>query len=456
MSALTKTLEDQYRCPEAFLGFELQPGLSTDSGFFRFGADAVCYGHTTAGFRSSKPSALYDANPDARIANSTLSLPFDPAEVVDNLRLERYAAEKNPLLRMIGRRTYYRLRPFLHRQIRERIQRFQLRGWQQRSFPAWPVDTTVENLHERLLLLTLKATGVDRIPFIWFWPDGQEACTIMTHDVEGEAGRDFCEELMELNDSYGIKAAFQLVPAGSYTVPEQLLASMRQRGFEIGIQDFNHDGRLYNNHTEFLRRAKLINEYAREYGAHGFRSAVLYRKPEWFDAFEMSFDMSIPNTAHLDPQRGGCCTVMPYFIGNILELPVTAIQDYMLFNLLGSNSIDLWKRQTDLIVDRGGLVSFIVHPDYVTSGAPLKLYEELLRYLSRLREQRKVWFSLPSDVNRWWRQRSKMQLVWSGNEWHIRGDGANRAVIAYASLADGNLVYELQPALKCSTVQQPC
>jgi hypothetical protein len=25
-----------------------------------------------------------------------------------------------------------------------------------------------------------------------------------------------------------------------------------------------------------------------------------------------AYDMSIPNVAHLDPQRGGCCTIMPF------------------------------------------------------------------------------------------------------------------------------------------------
>ena len=38
--------------------------------------------------------------------------------------------------------------------------------------------------------------------------------------------------------------------------------------------------------------------------------------PIGWQRLDFSFDMSIPNVAHLDPQRGGCCTIMPYFIGN--------------------------------------------------------------------------------------------------------------------------------------------
>ena len=60
--------------------------------------------------------------------------------------------------------------------------------------------------------------------------------------------------------------------------------------------------------------------------------------------------MSVPNVAHLEPQRGGCCTVMPYFIGDILELPLTTTQDYSLFHILGDYSIALWKQQIELIL----------------------------------------------------------------------------------------------------------
>ena len=59
--------------------------------------------------------------------------------------------------------------------------------------------------------------------------------------------------------------------------------------------------------------------------------------------------------------------------------------------------------------------------------------------------ERDIWVTLPSEVDRWWRARSKMQLVPSGDEWRIEGDGAERAVLAYARNADGKLVYEMEP-----------
>jgi hypothetical protein len=311
-------------------------------------------------------------------------------------------------------------------------------------FPNWPVDRTVENVCEQLLVLALQASGLDTIPFIWFWPRGAAAAAIVTHDVENKEGTDFCTELMDVDDLFGIKASFQIVPEKCYSVTPQFLEGIRGRGFEVNVQDLNHDGRLFNNRAEFLKRADRINEYTRKFRAKGFRAGVLYRKPDWYDAFEFSYDMSIPNTAHLDPQRGGCCTIMPYFIGNILELPVTTTQDYSLVHLLRDRSIELWKRQIALILEKHGLCSFIVHPDYVKHHEIMQLYKALLSYLRGLQVTAGVWVTLPAEVDRWWRQRSQMRLVVRRGEWCIEGEGAERAVVAYARNAGGKIVYEVE------------
>jgi hypothetical protein len=141
---------------------------------------------------------------------------------------------------------------------------------------------------------------------------------------------------------------------------------------------------LFRNPEEFRRRAQEINRYAEIHGISGFRAAVLYRNLDWYDALQFSFDMSVPNVAHLDPQKGGCCTVMPYFFRNTLEIPVTTTQDYMLFHLLNNYSLDLWKEQIKLIIARNGLMSFIVHPDYVIEEKARGIYGDLLAFLRDL------------------------------------------------------------------------
>jgi hypothetical protein len=325
------------------------------------------------------------------------------------------------------------------------LQKIYLSDWRTIPFPKWPVDCSVDNLLRQLLLLVLKSNELAQIPFIWFWPEGAQGCAMMTHDVETKEGRDFCPTLMDIDDHFGIKASFQVIPEQRYGVTASFLESIRSRNFEIAIHDLNHDGHLYRDRDEFRERALKINSYAKEYGAHGFRAAVLYRKLLWYDALDFAYDMSVPNVAHLDPQRGGCCTVMPYFLGRILELPVTASQDYTLFYILENFSIDLWKNQIGLIMSRHGLISFIVHPDYMLRARERTVYKQLLTYLARLRDKEHIWIATPAEVNTWWRQRAAMELVKSGGDWKIVGDGSERARVGFAHDLRGQLSYSFQP-----------
>jgi hypothetical protein len=289
----------------------------------------------------------------------------------------------------------------------------------------------------------METGGIRKMPFIWFWPEGAANCLIMTHDVETSAGRDFTSKLMDLDDSYGIKASFQVVPEKRYQVPEEYVREIRSRGFEFNIHDLNHDGRLYLERREFLRRAARINGYLHQYGARGFRAGSMYRNQDWYDVFEFSYDMSVPNVAHLEPMRGGCCTVMPYFVGKIVELPLTTTQDYSLFHILNDYSIDLWKQQLDLIRERNGLMSFVTHPDYLIERRARDVYESLLDYLRQTVARERIWAALPGEVDLWWRARSQMSLVAHGDGWEIIGPEAGRARLAYAALDGDRLVYEL-------------
>jgi hypothetical protein len=417
------------------------------AGYFRLGPDVICYGRLSCGAAAPTPlGELDDALAYAEVKSHEIQLPFDVEEVIENLRRERYTAhfhEEGQVLDEILRKTYYFIRPFLGSSVRRYLQKMYLRGWDKIPFPAWPVDATVHRIHQKLLALSLRAQGLEEIPFIWFWPEGFSSCAIMTHDVESERGRDFCGRLMDLDESFGIRSAFQVVPEKRYSVLKDFLDSIRTRGFEVNVHDLTHDGRLFAEHEEFLRRAARINHYAREYGAQGFRSGILYRNADWFDAFEFSYDMSLPNVAHLDPQRGGCCSVTPFFIGRIVELPLTCTQDYTLFQVLDDYSIDLWKKQIALIQENYGLISFIVHPDYLLKQRAQDTYKALLEHLGRLRAEDGIWTPLPRDVANWWRQRSQMELVRANGEWRVEGPGSERARVAYASLAGDTVSYHL-------------
>jgi hypothetical protein len=439
---------DYYRCPEAFAAYQVTGPLSQDRGFFRCDQDAICFGRTAAGSRAGSVETIsYDAQIDFNRSESAALLPFDPQEAIENLLRERYAPHFREPGRTSGsltRKLYYMVRPYLGVAIRKHLQKMHLRNWDKIPFPEWPVDCTVDRLQRKLLAAGMSAQNAERAPFIWFWPDAHKSCAILSHDVEAPDGKAFCGQLMDINESFGFRTSFQVVPEVRYPVEREFLDSIASRGFEVNVHDWNHDGHLFDDREEFLRRAKLINQCGRDFGAVGFRSGVLYRNAEWFDAFEFQYDMSMPNVAHLDPQRGGCCTVMPYFIGNLVEVPVTCTQDYSLFHILHDYSIDLWKKQIGLIMAQSGLVSILVHPDYVIESRAREVYRMLLGYLADLREREGLWTPLPREVAEWWRLRRRMKLVQKDGGWHVEGPGSERARVACAHRVDGILKYSLQ------------
>jgi hypothetical protein len=446
-------LSDYYCGLDGPLAQILEPQLSGDRGYFQFGPKVTCYGRSESGVAAKiESSGQYDAAKGLQISGAQVRLPFSPAQVIDDLRREHYVAGLTPdggrvAARKWGFASYYLIRRFLPVSIRRRLQRAYFSDWRSRPFPAWPVDFTVDTLHEELLKLSMQAAGIRKAPFVWFWPEGASSCMIMTHDVETSVGRDFTPQLMDLDESYGITGSFQVIPEERYEVTNKYVAEIKGRGFEFNIHDLNHDGNLYRDRGEFLRRAAAINRYVRKYDARGFRAGAMFRNPDWYDAFDFSYDMSLSNVAHLDPKRGGCCTVMPFFIGNILELPSTTTQDYSLFHILGDYSIDLWKKQFDAICQRNGLISFIAHPDYLIDRPARKAYESLLDYLREIIAREKIWAPLPREVDQWWRARSQMKLVRKRDQWEIEGPQKDRARIAYAVL-DGNcMTYEVADGL---------
>ena len=451
---MNKQFLEYFRCPTNYVDFHLQGQLLPQPGFFRVGPDLTCYGRVSAGeTRRDSSGPLDDVFTGVGVENNACVLPFDLDEVVENLRFERYNGAmpvvRNSVTKSVSRKTYYAMRPFLPTSVRKHLQRIALRGWDRTLFPSWPIDQTVDRLFDRMMARVIRANSGRRVPFIWFWPDGYTSCATMTHDVETAVGRDFCSTLMDLDDGFSIKSSFQIVPEVRYEVSDQFLRTLRERGFEINVHDFNHDGDLFRDREEFLRRVARINDYGRKFRSAGYRSGVLYRNLDWYEFFDCAYDMSVPNVGHLDPQRGGCCTTKPYFIGKILEIPVVATQDYTLFNILRLYSMELWEQEIELVLEQNGLISFIVHPDYLLDKRARDVYSALLARLAQLRGQSKMWIPLPRELNDWWRSRNEMRLVPEGIGWRIEGPQQNRARIAYASLEGDRVVYnaesEFQP-----------
>jgi hypothetical protein len=94
-------------------------------------------------------------------------------------------------------------------------------------------------------------------------------------------------------------------------------------------------------------------------------------------------------------------------------------------------------------MEKSGLISFIVHPDYIDSEASQKTYRALLSHLIGLRSQGKVWITQPGEVDQWWRQRQQMSLVEHNGSWRIEGPSNERARVAYAVLNRDSVRYHV-------------
>lgn len=408
-----------------------------------------CSSSVAAALGDIAPSVILEAAPQAALDSLGVGLPGDPDAAVDFLRLEKYQDQVGGAATAPGsgsavRKAYYMVRPLLPVALRKYMQRFALRGWQDIPFPRWPVETAVEDMEDAVWAELLRVTGSDRLPFIWYWPEGRCMGAILTHDVETAAGRDFCGHLMGMEAEFGLVSAFEVIPEERYDVPESFLQSLRDGGCEVALHGLNHDGHLFDSEELFSARAARINGYLKKWNARGFRSPIMYRRQEWLSKLDIAYDMSVPNAARLDPQRGGCCTVRPYFLGDVLELPLTTIQDYTLLAVLNDATCDIWWRQLDIIAARGGLASFIVHPDYMFESRGQKMYRALLARLAELRDSGLAWTALPGELNDWWRLRLGMELIEEGGRWIIRGEGAERARVAWAVQTPAGIKFEVE------------
>ena len=240
------------------------------------------------------------------------------------------------------------------------------------------------------------------------WPEGKRFALVLTHDVEGSKGLAKCSALMQLEKKLGFRSSFNFVPEGSYRVPRELLNHFVENGFEVGVHDLHHNGKLYRSKARFDAAAPRINKYLREWNAVGFRSGFMHRNLEWLHALDVEYDMSTFDTDPFEPQPDGVNTIFPFLIENggsktYAELPYTLPQDSTLFLLLKENSIAIWKKKLDWIAERGGMALLNVHPDYVSFNGtcsnefPAAMYEELLKYV-RERYDGSVCYLLPRDV----------------------------------------------------------
>jgi hypothetical protein len=156
------------------------------------------------------------------------------------------------------------------------------------------------------------------------------------------------------------------------------------------------------------------------------------------------YDSSFPDTDPFEPQPGGCCSILPYFLGDLVELPITLVQDHTLFEILQEQDIALWRDKATWVAAHGGLVNVLVHPDYALTPDRLTRYDELLTFLAGLEDG---WHALPRDVARWWRRRAAVEAaILSGTPVDVARRDAPGVTVSWARVSGDDLVVEREAA----------
>ena len=287
-----------------------------------------------------------------RLSDGRVIAPFDFDEAYQNFLSERWRAQTD--LRGLGasRLTfYYRVKRLLPRGLQLALRRLFIASSKTPAFPGWPLELSVDRLTRFYARCLLANAEVEQAPFTWFWPGTHHAALILTHDVETGDGLRLALELADLEQERGFRSSFNVV-AGDYPVDDGILRELADRGFEIGLHGLHHDRSLFSSRAEFERQLPALVEAAERFGSHGFRSPATHRVLEWLPELPALYDCTVPHADRYEPQPGGCCSLWPYSIGRIVELPWTLPQDHILFTLLRQRSAAVWLQQVQEIESR--------------------------------------------------------------------------------------------------------
>jgi len=347
-------------------------------------------------------------------------------KIVSFLIYEHYYKQKQPLhsrLPFDYTKTPVKIRNLLFHALTS-IQKDP--GW-----PNWPIEKSVEfvrHLYIKSIALRLKK----RIPYVSFWPYKKKFAISITHDCDTSSSFKNMEKIREIERKYGIKSCWNIL-SNKYAIDKNILKTLQREGCEIGLHGYNHD-----NKTPFLEKELMIKRFAnaseiiKEFGIKGFRSESLLRNHKFlnFLADYFEYDSSTCDTDIMSPVavRSGACTIFPFFIRNMVEIPITLPQDYRLIKLKKTKQqmLDIWKNKIDFIRQANGAAVLLTHPDTHIFGNDryLDVYEDVIKYLASFRDG---WIATTNELSVWWKERSKTAIK------NGKIMNSKRAVISYVN-----------------------
>jgi peptidoglycan/xylan/chitin deacetylase (PgdA/CDA1 family) len=309
-------------------------------------------------------------------------------ESIASLFLE---SEKPPRLSM-AMKLYYHVRRYIPVKVRRWLQ----------AIPRANV-TKEWYISDRLLVEYERCIG--EIEWLSFrnsmWPSGKRSPLVLTHDVDSAEGFAFIPKVLEVEERYNLHSSWFIVPY-LYSIDEEMISVLRDRGNEIAIHGYNHDGKLYLSRRIFDRRKSHINAAIRRYDSRGFRGAMMHRNLEWLQELDIEYDASCFDVDPFQPMPGGTHSIWPFAVGKFIELPCTLPQDHVVWIQLREKSNRIWEDKAKWLLKNRGMMLLLTHPDYLVQGDNLRRYEAFLQYVLQYEG---VWPMLARELALYCRQK---------------------------------------------------
>ena len=199
---------------------------------------------------------------------------------------------------MLLNSIYYSLKPAIPRPVRLAIRRKLAFRKLDRVRDFWPI-----------------LPGSEQPPKGWpGWPEGKKFALVLTHDVEEQRGLARVPELAELEMEVWFSLILQFRARSRLPRAKGATRLAHHNGFEVGVHDMHHDGKLFRSRRDFARRAPYINHYLEEWNAAGFRSGFMMRRLSWLHELDIAYDMSTFDTDPFEPQPDGVNTIFPFWV----------------------------------------------------------------------------------------------------------------------------------------------
>jgi peptidoglycan/xylan/chitin deacetylase (PgdA/CDA1 family) len=236
---------------------------------------------------------------------------------------------------------------------------------------------------------------------------GKSRCCVVTHDVDTQQGLARTGPIKKMEEKYDVESAWY-VPTIHYSLDSGMVKDLADHG-EVGVHGAQHSGNLISLPSQKLYRllyeAKQLLGKMSGSSVKGFRAPLLQHNSTILGQLkkaDYSYDTSIPTWEPKHPQtmgQFGIGTVFPLVLNNLVEIPVSTVQDHQLLYVLGltaKETLAEWCSLMSIIKEIGGCSVLLSHPEYgLFDSENISMYED---FLSCISSDSEGWITTPAKL----------------------------------------------------------